>query len=110
MTYLQDFTLQSATHVRLNQQSSLVQIISLFLFQGEVTIRYFEIVVSDDGEVKLYDLFLFNSQTSQKSMCFMPKRGLDFMDCEIMRSYKLLNSSPMVEPVSFFVPRRVRKT
>ncbi|XP_063722959.1 coronin-1A-like isoform X2 [Symsagittifera roscoffensis] len=74
--------------------------------RGEVTIRYFEIVVSDDGEVKLYDLFLFNSQTSQKSMCFMPKRGLDFMDCEIMRSYKLLNSSPMVEPVSFFVPRR----
>lgn len=76
--------------------------------RGEVTIRYFEIVAAEDGggEAKLYDLFMYNSQTSQKSMCFMPKRGLEYMDCEIMRCYKLLNSSHMVEPVSFYVPRR----
>ncbi|XP_075243634.1 coronin-6-like isoform X2 [Convolutriloba macropyga] len=77
--------------------------------RGEVTIRYFEIVAPEDGaagEVKLYDLFMYNSHTSQKSMCFMPKRGLDFMECEIMRCYKLLNSTHMVEPVSFYVPRR----
>ena len=74
-----------------------------------MTIRYFELV-AHDGDYKLYDLYIFNSQTSQKAMCCMPKRGLEFMDCEIMRFYKLLNSTAMVEPVSFFVPRRVSLT
>jgi len=74
--------------------------------RGEVTIRYFELAHCEESDWKLYDLYIFNSQTSQKALCCMPKRGVEYMECEIMRMYKLLNSTAMVEPVSFFVPRR----
>merc|ERR1719499_1555461 len=66
--------------------------------RGEVTIRYFELVHHEEG-YKLFDLYIFNSQSSQKALCSMPKRGLDYMECEIARMYKLLNSTAMVEPV-----------
>ena len=36
----------------------------------------------------------------------MPKRELDYMNCEVMRFYKL-NSKGMVEPISMTVPRKV---
>lgn len=36
----------------------------------------------------------------------MPKRHLNFMDCEVMRFYTLMGV--IVEPISFTVPRKVR--
>ena len=36
----------------------------------------------------------------------MPKRGVDVMQCEITRFYKLNTSRNIVEPVSMIVPRK----
>jgi len=36
----------------------------------------------------------------------MPKRKLEYMNCEIMRFYKL-NPKGMIEPISMTVPRKV---
>ena len=36
----------------------------------------------------------------------MPKRGVDVMQCEITRFYKLNTSKDRVEPISMIVPRK----
>jgi hypothetical protein len=74
--------------------------------KGEGSVRYYE-VVGDSNECKLYQLFQYSAKDSQRALCAMPKRGLNTSKCEIMRFFKVFNSSALVEPISFIVPRRV---
>ena len=46
------------------------------------------------------------SGTPNRSLAMMPKRGVDVMQCEISRFYKLNTSRNIVEPVSMIVPRK----
>ena len=49
---------------------------------------------------------MYQSNLPQRGLGSMPKRELDYMNCEVMRFYKL-NSKGMVEPISMTVPRKV---
>lgn len=40
-----------------------------------------------------------------KNICMVPKRGLDIMDCEVVRMLKMTENS-CVEPISYKIPRR----
>lgn len=37
----------------------------------------------------------------------MPKRGVDTVQCEVFRFYRLVPVKDLVEPLSFIVPRKV---
>lgn len=52
------------------------------MFQGDSSIRYFE--VTDEAPYVHY-LSMYSSKESQKGMGFMPKRGLEVNKCEIAR-------------------------
>lgn len=54
----------------------------LFSFQGDSSIRYFEI--TDEAPFVHY-LNTFSSKEPQRGMGYMPKRGLDVNKCEIAR-------------------------
>nr|XP_017209757.2 coronin-2B isoform X2 [Danio rerio] len=71
--------------------------------KGDGNIRYYEV-----GAEKPFLQFLteFRSAAPQKSLCVMPKRGVDVSECEIFRFYKLVTFRGLVEPVSMIVPRR----
>ena len=49
---------------------------------------------------------MHQSNQPQRGLGSMPKRELDYMNCEVMRFYKL-NTKGMVEPISMTVPRKV---
>jgi coronin-1B/1C/6 len=49
-------------------------------------------------------LFAFKGRDPQKGFSFMPKRCVDFMNCEIMRGVRLAANN--IEYVSFKVPRK----
>lgn len=78
--------------------------ISLFSFQGDGNIRYYEV-----SESEPYFTFLneYRSSSPQRGFGVMPKRGVDVTACEIYRFYKLHNNN-FVEPIAMTVPRRVR--
>lgn len=44
---------------------------------------------------------------SMTGMAFMPKRALNVSECEVARAYKV--GTTLVEPISFTVPRKVKK-
>lgn len=71
--------------------------------KGEGTIRYYEIV---DESPHIYYLNQFISGQPQKSLGWMPKRGLNVSVCEIFRFYKMHAAGNVVEPISFMVPRK----
>lgn len=71
--------------------------------KGEGTIRYYEIV---DDAPHIYYLNQFISGQPQKSLGWMPKRGLNVSACEIFRFYKMHAAGSVVEPISFMVPRK----
>lgn len=71
--------------------------------KGEGTIRYYEIV---DESPHIYYLNQFISGQPQKSLGWMPKRGLNVATCEIFRFYKIHAAGNVVEPISFIVPRK----
>jgi coronin-2 len=71
--------------------------------KGEGTIRYYEIV---DEAPHIYYLNQFISGQPQKSLGWMPKRGLNVATCEIFRFYKIHAAGNVVEPISFNVPRK----
>lgn len=56
--------------------------ISIALFQGDSSIRYFEITTEAPY---VHYLSTFSSKEPQRGMGFMPKRGLDVSKCEIAR-------------------------
>lgn len=71
--------------------------------RGDGNIRYYEIV---DTYQQMSYLSQFQSASPQRSLCAMPKRGLNVNNCEIARFYKLYATKNFVEPISMIVPRR----
>ncbi|GAU93949.1 hypothetical protein RvY_05802 [Ramazzottius varieornatus] len=71
--------------------------------RGDGNIRYYEMV---DTFQHISYLNQFQSASPQRSLCAMPKRGLNVKGCEIARFYKLYATKNFVEPISMIVPRR----
>ena len=71
--------------------------------KGDGNIRYYEIV---DEAPYIYYLNQFLSGQPQKSLGFLPKRGVNVAQCEVFRFYKLHASSNICEPISMIVPRK----
>lgn len=69
--------------------------------KGDGGIKYFEVVEEDPF---VHGLSEYRTNTSQKGLCFLPKRALDTQKCEIARALRLMRDS--VVPVSFCVPRK----
>ncbi|KAI9712074.1 MAG: Coronin-like protein crn1 [Bogoriella megaspora] len=68
--------------------------------KGDGMIRYYE--YSDD---KLEYLSEYKSADPQRGIAFLPKRGVNMHENELMRAFKTVNDA-YIEPVSFIVPRR----
>lgn len=63
-------------------------------------IRYFEY---ENGKFEF--LSEYKSADPQRGMAFLPKRGVNTHENEVMRAFKTVNDS-YIEPISFIVPRR----
>jgi len=63
-------------------------------------IRYFEY-----EHDKFEFLSEYKSADPQRGVAFLPKRGVNIRDNEVMRAFKTVNDS-YIEPISFIVPRR----
>lgn len=68
--------------------------------KGDGNIRYFE--YEND---KFEFLSEYKSGDPQRGIAFMPRRGINLHENEVMRAYKTVNDS-YIEPISFVVPRR----
>lgn len=68
--------------------------------KGDGNIRYYE-YANDD----LVYLSEYKSPDPQRGIAFVPKRGVDVKENEVMRAYKTVNDI-YIEPISFIVPRR----
>ncbi|KAG8531427.1 uncharacterized protein KY384_003056 [Bacidia gigantensis] len=68
--------------------------------KGDGNIRYFEL--QND---KLEFLSEYKSVEPQRGVAFLPKRGVNIREKEVMRAYKTVGDN-YVEPISFFAPRR----
>ena len=70
--------------------------------QGDTYIKMFEVT---DAPPYVFFLTMYQSTTSGRAMCSMPKKEMDYMKCEVMRFFKVQNN--LVEPISMTVPRKV---
>ncbi|KAL8659782.1 MAG: hypothetical protein Q9202_006957 [Teloschistes flavicans] len=68
--------------------------------KGDGNIRYFE--YEND---KFEYLSEYKSADPQRGIAFLPKRGVNMHENEVMRAFKTVNDS-YIEPISFIVPRR----
>ena len=68
--------------------------------KGDGNIRYYE--YQND---KFEYLSEYKSADPQRGVAFVPKRGVNMHENEVMRGYKTVNDS-YIEPISFIVPRR----
>ncbi|KAI1268705.1 DUF1900-domain-containing protein [Xylariaceae sp. FL1019] len=68
--------------------------------KGDGNIRYFE--YEND---KFEFLSEYKSPEPQRGVAFLPKRGVNVHENEVMRAYKTVNDT-YIEPISFTVPRR----
>ncbi|RBR10869.1 uncharacterized protein FIESC28_09302 [Fusarium coffeatum] len=68
--------------------------------KGDGNIRYFE--YEND---KFEFLSEYKSVDPQRGIAFMPRRGINTHENEVMRAYKTVNDA-YIEPISFTVPRR----
>ncbi|KAF6825172.1 Coronin-like protein crn1 [Colletotrichum musicola] len=68
--------------------------------KGDGNIRYFE--YEND---KFEFLSEYKSAEPQRGIAFVPRRGINVHENEVMRAYKTVNDS-YIEPISFTVPRR----
>lgn len=68
--------------------------------KGDGNIRYFE--YEND---KFEFLSEYKSGEPQRGMAFVPRRGINVHENEVMRAYKTVNDT-YIEPISFTVPRR----
>ena len=68
---------------------------------------------SSDGNIRYFEyendkfefLSEYKSADPQRGIAFLPKRGLNIHENEVMRAFKTVNDS-YIEPISFIVPRR----
>jgi coronin-1B/1C/6 len=66
-----------------------------------------------DGNIRYYEyendkfeyLTQYTSPNPQRGVAFMPKRGINLHENEVLRAFKTVNDT-YIEPVSFIVPRR----
>jgi coronin-1B/1C/6 len=66
-----------------------------------------------DGNIRYYEyennsfeyLSEYKSADPQRGIAFLPKRGVNMHENEVMRAYKTVNDN-YIEPISFVVPRR----
>ena len=68
--------------------------------KGDGNIRYYEFENN-----KFEYLSEYKSADPQRGVAFLPKRGVNMHENEVMRAYKTVNDS-YIEPISFVVPRR----
>ncbi|KAL8823930.1 MAG: hypothetical protein Q9191_005436 [Dirinaria sp. TL-2023a] len=68
--------------------------------KGDGNIRYFEY-----EHDKFEYLSEYKSADPQRGIAFLPKRGVNTHENEVMRAFKTVNDS-YVEPIAFIVPRR----
>ncbi|KAJ6446498.1 peptidoglycan binding domain-containing protein [Purpureocillium lavendulum] len=68
--------------------------------KGDGNIRYFE--YEND---KFEFLSEYKSADPQRGIAFLPRRGINVHENEVMRAFKTVNDS-YIEPISFTVPRR----
>ena len=68
--------------------------------KGDGNIRYYE--YEND---KFESLSEHKSPEPQRGLAFMPKRGVNTHDNELVRAFKTVNDT-YIEPISFIVPRR----
>ena len=68
--------------------------------KGDGNIRYYE--YEND---KFEFLSEYKSGDPQRGLAFLPKRGVNTHDNEVMRAFKTVNDA-WIEPISFIVPRR----
>lgn len=68
--------------------------------KGDGNIRYFE--YEND---KFEFLSQYQSSDPQRGIAFLPKRGVNTHENEVMRAFKTVNDA-YIEPISFIVPRR----
>ncbi|KAG9589413.1 DUF1900-domain-containing protein, partial [Aureobasidium melanogenum] len=68
--------------------------------KGDGNIRYYE--YEND---KFEYLSEYKSVDPQRGVAFVPKRGVNLHQNEVMRAYKTVNEN-LIEPISFIVPRR----
>ncbi|KAG9237141.1 hypothetical protein BJ875DRAFT_481565 [Amylocarpus encephaloides] len=68
--------------------------------KGDGNIRYFE--YQND---KFEFLSEYKSGDPQRGVAFVPRRGINVHENEVMRAYKTVNDA-YIEPISFTVPRR----
>ncbi|KAK3671942.1 Coronin-like protein crn1 [Recurvomyces mirabilis] len=68
--------------------------------KGDGNIRYFEYENN-----KFEPLSEYKSGDPQRGLAFMPKRGVNTHENEVMRAYKTVDDK-IIEPISFIVPRR----
>lgn len=68
--------------------------------KGDGNIRYFEY---ENGKFEF--LSEYKSADPQRGVAFLPKRGVNTHENEVMRAFKTVNDS-YIEPISFIVPRR----
>ena len=70
-------------------------------------------MIFSDGNIRYFEyehdkfefLSEYKSADPQRGIAFLPKRGINTHENEVMRAFKTVNDS-YVEPVSFLVPRR----
>lgn len=71
------------------------------------------LTASSDGNIRYFEyehdkfeyLSEYKSADPQRGVAFLPKRGVNTHDNEVMRAFKTVNDS-YIEPISFIVPRR----
>ncbi|KIW44616.1 uncharacterized protein PV06_03072 [Exophiala oligosperma] len=68
--------------------------------KGDGNIRYYEY-----EHDKFEYLSEYKSADPQRGIAFVPKRGVNMHENEVMRAYKTVNDT-YIEPISFIVPRR----
>ncbi|KAI9888678.1 MAG: Coronin-like protein crn1 [Vezdaea aestivalis] len=68
--------------------------------KGDGNIRYFEYQNN-----KFEFLSEYKSVDPQRGLAFLPKRGVNMHENEVMRAFKTVNDA-YIEPISFIVPRR----
>ncbi len=72
----------------------------VLIARSDGNIRYFEY---ENGKFEF--LSEYKSADPQRGMAFLPKRGVNTHENEVMRAFKTVNDS-YIEPISFIVPRR----
>lgn len=80
--------------------SSFFSHLLLLTKASDGNIRYFEY-----AQDKFEFLSEYKSADPQRGVAFLPKRGINTHENEVMRAFKTVNDS-YIEPISFIVPRR----